>query len=57
MLEVIPVGVGEVQLRGVETGLFLAMGKEGRLHATKYGKAEETVFVQSHAGPYILYMR
>ncbi len=58
VLEVLPVAVGgEVQIRGVESGLFLAMGPEGRLYARKGPRNRDTVFVEDRSGPYLTYLR
>ena len=57
VLEVLPVSVGVVQIRGVETGLFLAMGPEGNLYARRSARHRDTVFVEDKSGPYLTYLR
>ena len=57
VLEVIPVGIGEVQLRGVETGLYVAMNKEGRLYGESAAATDNTVFIENLLGQSLVYLR
>jgi len=56
VLEVIPVAVGEVQIRGVETGLFLAL-KSSSVRAIDDSSDVDTVFIEKVSGPYLTYLR
>ncbi len=56
VLEVLAVSVGQVQIRFVETGMFLSMGPEGRLYGTKNPSNMDTVFVEKKLGPYLTYL-
>ena len=57
VLELISVGVGEVRIRSVETGLFLSMGSDGKVRAESSADSEETVFIENVSGPYLTYLR
>ena len=57
VLELISVGIGEVRVRGVETGLYLSMGSDGKVRSEDNTDSEETVFIESVRGPYLTYLR
>eukprot|EP00095_Tigriopus_kingsejongensis_P007514 maker-scaffold103_size370364-snap-gene-1.19 protein:Tk07514 transcript:maker-scaffold103_size370364-snap-gene-1.19-mRNA-1 annotation:"heparin-binding growth factor 1" len=56
VLEVIAINVGEVQLRGVETGIYLAMTEEGKLFGEPDPTQESTVFLESTHHSYLIYL-
>ena len=56
VLEEVGVDVGEVRFRGVETDLFLAMDRRGKLVGLEGGTHEETVFIERKLGPYVCYL-
>lgn len=56
MLELIPVGVGEVKIQGVESGLYLAMNVSGQLYAEPDATNEATIFYESSNGYYLHYL-
>ncbi len=49
--------VGEVRIRGVETGLFLAMDSSGRLYGEEDPSNNNTVFVEKQHDHYLTYLR
>ena len=49
--------VGEVQIKGLETGLYLGMDSEGRLYTESDPKNESTVFIETAEGHYLTYLR
>ena len=49
--------VGEVRIKGLETGLYLAMNAEGRLYTEEDPKNESTIFIESTEGHYLTYLR
>ena len=59
MLELSPatLEVGEVRIKGLETGLYLAMNAEGRLYTEEDPKNESTIFIESAEGHYLTYLR
>jgi len=58
VLEVIAVGsVGVVQIRAVETGLFLKVDQEGEVKTTDDARDEESVFRERLVGPHLTYLR
>ena len=59
VLELTPANleVGEVRIKGLETGLYLAMDAEGRLYPEPDPKNESTVFIESAEGHYLTYLR
>uniref|UniRef100_A0A2P2I813 Fibroblast growth factor n=1 Tax=Hirondellea gigas TaxID=1518452 RepID=A0A2P2I813_9CRUS len=56
IMEVRAVGKGEVQIRGVDSGLFLAMTKKGRLYGEPDEFKENTVFVETLSGAFYNYL-
>ena len=56
-MELIPVEVGQVRIRGVETGIFLAMNGKGQLYGEANPEDDSTVFIESRSGPYLMYLR
>ncbi|KAF2362239.1 Fibroblast growth factor family [Trinorchestia longiramus] len=56
ILEVRAVGKGEVQIRGVDAGLFLAMSRKGRLYGEPDEYKENTVFVETLSGAFYNYL-
>ena len=59
MLELSPANleVGEVRIKGLETGLYLGMDSEGRLYTESDPTNESTVFIESAEGHYLTYLR
>ena len=59
MLELSPANleVGEVRIKGLETGLYLGMDSEGRLYTEPNPENESTVFIESAEGHYLTYLR
>ena len=59
VLELTPANleIGEVRIKGLETGLYLAMDSEGRLYPEPDPKNESTVFIESAEGHYLTYLR
>ena len=49
--------VGEVRIKGLETGLYLGMDSEGRLYTEPDPKNESTIFIESAEGHYLTYLR
>ena len=49
--------VGEVRIKGLETGLYLGMDSEGRLYTESDPTNESTVFIESAEGHYLTYLR
>ena len=49
--------VGEVRIKGLETGLYLGMDAEGRLYTESDCNNESTVFIESAEGHYLTYLR
>ena len=49
--------MGEVRIKGLETGLYVAMDTEGRLYPEPDPKNESTVFIESAEGHYLTYLR
>ena len=49
-------GVGEVKIQGVESGLYLAMNAKGNLYAESDDSSEATVFLESSSGYYLHYL-
>ena len=49
--------VGEVRIKGLETGLYLGMDSEGRLYTESDQTNESTVFIESAEGHYLTYLR
>ena len=56
MLQLIPVGVGEVKIQGLDSGLYLAMNSKGFLYAEEDDTCEATVFLESSSGHYLHYL-
>ena len=56
VLHLIPVGVGEVKIQGLESGLFLAMNPKGNLYAETDDSNEATIFLESSNGYYLNYL-
>ena len=50
VLQLIPVGVGEVKIQGLESGLYLAMNSKGNLYAEPDDSNDATVFLESSSG-------
>ena len=59
VLELTPANleVGEVRIKGLETGLYLAMDSDGKLYPEPDPKNESTVFIESAEGHYLTYLR
>lgn len=57
VLEIIPVGRGQVRIRGVETGTYLAMNSNGTIYGSESANDEETVFLETTSANYFLYKR
>lgn len=55
ILELLSHDVGEVRIRGVETGLYVCMDAEGRVYA-KDRMDEEGIFYEMYEGGYNLYL-
>ena len=49
-------GVGEVRIRGLESGLYLAMNTKGKLYAEPDDTNDATVFLESSNGYYLNYL-
>lgn len=56
VLHLIPVGVGEVKIQGLESGLFLAMNPKGNLYAETDDSNEATIFLETSNGYYLNYL-
>ena len=56
VLQLIPVGVGEVRIQGVESGLYLAMSPKGKLFASDSMSDDATVFYERSTGFYLTYL-
>ena len=56
VLQLIPVGVGEVKIQGVESGLYLAMNSKGQLYAEDDETNDGTIFLESSNGYYLNYL-
>ena len=56
VLQLIPVGVGEVKIQGVESGLYLAMNSKGQLYAEDDESNDGTIFLESSNGYYLNYL-
>jgi fibroblast growth factor 1 len=56
VLQLIPVGVGEVKIQGLESGLFLAMNSKGQLYAEEDESNDATIFLESSNGHYLNYL-
>ncbi|CAL4058669.1 unnamed protein product [Meganyctiphanes norvegica] len=56
ILEVRAVGKGEVQVRGVDSGLFLAMTKKGKIYGEPDENKESTVWVETLSGAFFNYL-
>ena len=48
---------GEVRIKGLETGLYLAMSSEGRLYAESDPSNDATIFIESPEGYKLTYLR
>lgn len=57
VLEILPISVGEVRIRGAETGIYLAMNPNGTLYGEPSPSGDESVFIESTNGPYLVYLR
>ena len=57
MLELWAFDVGEIQIKGAESGLYLAMDKTGRLYGTEDDKDEGTIFIEMMQGAYLVFLR
>ena len=59
VLELSPASLegGEVQIKGLETGMYLAMDAEGRLYTEPDSGNESTIFIESAEGNYLTYLR
>ena len=57
VLELSTVGLGEVKVLGLETGLYLAMNSEGQLYGEEDSGNESTIFVEKTHGSYLVYLR
>ncbi|XP_037516297.1 fibroblast growth factor 9 isoform X2 [Rhipicephalus sanguineus] len=55
ILELLSHDIGQVRIRGVETGLFVCMDAEGRVYA-KNRMDEEGIFYEMYEGGYNLYL-
>ena len=55
VLQLIPLGVGEVKIQGLESGLYLAMNSKGNLYAEPDESNDATVFLESSSG--VVYAR
>jgi hypothetical protein len=51
------VGLGEVKIVGLETGLYLAMNSEGQLYGEEDSGNESAVFIEKTHGSYLVYLR
>lgn len=56
ILEVRAVGKGEVQIRGVDSNLFLAMSHKGKLYGEPNELKENTVWVETLSGAFYNYL-
>ncbi|KAL7646652.1 UNVERIFIED_CONTAM: hypothetical protein RMT77_001903 [Armadillidium vulgare] len=56
ILDVRAVGKGEVQMRGVESGLYLAMSNKGRLYGEPDELKENTIWVETLSGAFFNYL-
>ncbi|KAL1422679.1 hypothetical protein MTO96_003765 [Rhipicephalus appendiculatus] len=56
ILELLSHDIGQVRIRGVETGLFVCMDAEGRVYAKKNRMDEEGIFYEMYEGGYNLYL-
>lgn len=56
VLQLIPIGVGEVKIQGLESGLYLAMNAKGSLYAEPDDSNEATIFLESSNGYYLHYL-
>lgn len=56
ILEVRAVGKGEVQVRGVDAGLFLAMNHKGKIYGEPNELKENTVWVETLSGAFFNYL-
>lgn len=56
ILEFSSVAIGEVRIRGLGSGFYLAMNRKGRLYGEIYPEEEGTVFVEGVAGLYNTYL-
>jgi len=54
VLQLIPLGVGEVRVQGLESGLYLAMNSKGNMYAEPDDTNEATIFLESSSGGYYL---
>jgi len=57
VLELSTVGLGEVKIVGLETGLYLAMNSEGQLYGEEDSGNESAVFIEKTHGSYLVYLR
>ena len=62
VLELCPAGdpvsaPGEVRIKGMETGLYVAMSTEGRLYAEPDPNNEATLFIEAAEGHKLTYLR
>ena len=48
---------GEVRIKGMETGLYVAMSTEGRLYAEPDPNNEATLFIEAAEGHKLTYLR
>lgn len=56
VLQLIPVGVGEVKIKSIESGFYLAMNNRGQLYAEEDEANDATVFLENVHGHYLTYM-
>ncbi|XP_075548104.1 fibroblast growth factor 9-like isoform X1 [Dermacentor variabilis] len=56
ILELLSHDIGQVRIRGVETGLFVCMDAEGRVYAKKNRMDEEGIFYEMYESGYNLYL-